>query len=523
MNNMAAETPSFAGDKRSFLSEGMAVVLFLAIAKFMLHCYFNNRYGYFRDEFNYMACGDHLAWGFVDQPPLVPFLIKICRWLFGDSLRSIRLIPALASSATVVLTAMIAREFGGHCFALALSALAIVVSPIYLSDGSLLTTNCLEPLLWTGCIYFAVLAVKRNDPRYWLWFGVVAGIGLEEKYSIGVLGFGIVIGLLLTAQRRVFLNRWIWLGAAAAFLIFLPNFIWNVQHHWPFVELMRNIKADGRDVALSPVEYFAQQLLIVHPFLAPIWITGLLAFLFSARLKPYRFLGWCYLAAFTVFAVLKGKNYYLGPIYPVYLASGAVVVENLVARSRQAWLKPALAALLVAGGAWLAAVVMPVLPVEQFIAYMDKLPFKIPRSEHSHARAVLPQHFADQFGWEEMVATVNQAYMRLSPEERPGCGIFAQNYGQAGAIDFFGRRYGLPPALSGHQTYFLWGPRGYSGNCLIVLDDTRESLEEKFERVEYVGTSDNPYALERNVPVYICRGAKFGSLAEVWPSLKKWR
>ena len=523
MNNIAAETPSFPGDKRSFLSEGMAVVLFLAIAKFLLHCYFNNRYGYFRDEFNYMACGDHLAWGFVDQPPLVPFLIKICRWLFGDSLRSIRLIPALATSAVVIVTAMIAREFGGRRFGLALTALAIVVSPIYLSDGSLLTTNCLEPLLWTGCIYFAVLAVKRSDPRYWIWFGVVAGIGLEEKYSIGVLGFAMVIGLLLTEQRRIFLNKWIWLGAAAAFLIFLPNFIWNVQHHWPFVELMRNIKADGRDVALSPGAYFAQQVLIVHPFLAPIWITGVLAFLFSARLKPYRFLGWCYLAAFTVFAVLKGKNYYLGPIYPVYLASGAVVVENLIARSRQAWLKPALAALLLAGGAWLAPVIMPVLPVEQFIAYMGKLPFKIPRSEHSHERAVLPQHFADQFGWEEMVATVNQAYTRLSPEERPGCGIFAQNYGQAGAIDFFGRRYGLPPALSGHQTYFLWGPRGYSGNCLIVLDDTWESLEEKFERVEYVGTSDNPYALERNVPVYICRGAKFGSLPEIWPSLKKWR
>jgi dolichyl-phosphate-mannose-protein mannosyltransferase len=523
MNNVTAEIPSSPGDERAFLSEGMTAVLFLALAKFLLHCYFNNRYGYFRDEFNYMACGDHLAWGYVDQPPLIPFLAKICRWLFGDSLRSIRLVPALAASAVVVVTAMIARELGGRRFALLLAALAIVVSPILLSDGSLLTTNCLEPLLWTGCIYFAVLAVKRNDPRYWIWFGVVAGIGLEEKYSIAVLGFGIAIGLLLTEQRRVFLNKWIWLGAGAAFLIFLPNFLWNVQHHWPFVELMRNIKAEGRDVALSPAAYFAQQVLIVHPFLAPVWITGVLTFLFSARLKPYRFLGWTYLAAFTVFTVLKGKNYYLAPIYPVYLAAGAVVVESLIARIRQAWLKPALGAVLLAGGAWLAPVIMPVLPVDQFIAYMAKLPFKIPRSEHSHMRAILPQHFADQFGWEEMVATVNQAYTRLSPEERPVCGIFAQNYGQAGAIDFFGRRYGLPPALSGHQTYFLWGPRGYSGNCLIVLDDTREFLEEKFERVEYVGMSDNQYALERNVPVYICRGAKFGTLADIWPSLKKWR
>jgi hypothetical protein len=510
--------------KQSFLADGMPIVLVLALANFLMHLYFNNRYGYFRDEFDYMACGDHLAWGYVDHPPLIPFLIKICRLVLGDSLRSIRFLPALATSAAVILTAMIARELGGRRFAIVLSALSFIAVPIYLSDGSLLTTNCLEPLLWMGCVCFAIMAIKRDDPRYWLWFGVVAGLGLEEKYSIAVLGFGIVLGLLLTERRRIFVNKWFWLGGALAFLIFLPNFLWNVQHHWPFVELVRNIKADGRDVALSPAAYFAQQVLIVHPIVAPIWIIGVLAFLFSARLKPYRFLGWSYLVAFTVFVVLKGKNYYLGPIYPVYLAAGAVVIESFIARSRQVWLKPALVTLILAGGAWLSPVVMPVLPVDQFISYMNKLPFKVPRSEHSHMRAILPQHYADQFGWEEIVATVNQAYQKLSSEERSSCAIFAQDYGQAGAIDFFGRRYGLPPALSGHQTYFLWGPRGYSGNCMIVLDDSREELEGLFEHVEYVGKSaDNPYALEREIPVFLCRGAKFGSLAQLWPQLKKWR
>jgi 4-amino-4-deoxy-L-arabinose transferase-like glycosyltransferase len=516
--------PALDNQRQSFLADGMLVVLFLALANFLLHLYFNNQYGYFRDEFDYMACGNHLAWGYVDQPPLIPFLTKLSWLVLGDSLRSIRIIPALATSAAIILTAVLARELGGRRFAMVLSAVAFIAVPIYLSDGSLLTTNCLEPLLWTGCIYFAILAIKRDDPRYWLWFGVVAGVGLEEKYSIAVLGFCIVLGLLLTEQRRIFGRKWIWLGGTLAFLVFLPNFLWNVQNHWPFVELMRNIKAGGRDVVLSPAAYLAQQVLIIHPMLAPIWIIGVLAFLFSARLKSYRFLGWCYLAAFAVFVILKGKNYYLGPIYPVYLAAGAIVIESYLARSRQVWLKPGLIILILAGGAWLAPVVMPVLPVEQFISYMGKLPFKVPRSEHSHMRAVLPQHFADQFGWEEMVAEVNEAYTKLSAEERAGCGIFAQDYGQAGAIDFFGRRYGLPPALSGHQTYFLWGPRGYSGNCLIVLDDTREVLDGLFEDVEYVGKSaDNPYALEREIPVFICRGAKFGSLAELWPRLKKWR
>jgi hypothetical protein len=374
-----------------------------------------------------------------------------------------------------------------------------------------------------GCVYFAILAIKRDDPRYWLWFGVVAGIGLEEKYSIAVLGFSLVLGLLLNEQRRAFASKWIWLGGAVAFVIFLPNLFWNVQNHWPFVELMHNIRAEGRDVVLSPLAFFAQQVLVAHPILAPVWILGVLAFLFSAKLKPYRFLGWTYLTAFTVFVVLKGKNYYLGPIYPVYIAAGAVVIERYIARSRQVWLKPAIVTITLASGAWLAPVVMPVLSVDHFISYMGNLPFKVPRSEHSHMRAILPQHFADEFGWEEIVATVNQAYIKLTPEERAGCAIMAQDYGQAGAIDFLGRKYGLPPALSGHQTYFLWGPRGYSGNCLIVLDDSRDVLEGLFEHVEYVGKSaDNPYALEREIPVFLCRGAKFGSLAKIWPRLKKW-
>jgi len=156
------------------------------------------------------------------------------------------------------------------------------------------------------------------------------------------------------------------------------------------------------------------------------------------------------------------------------------------------------------------------------LRYLNSLPFDVPRTENSHLSAALPQHYADQLGWPEMVAVVGQAWRSLSPEERPGCGVFAQNYGQAGAVDFFGRRYGLPPALSGHQTYYLWGPRGYSGSCLIVIADRKEALEDLFQRVELVGISDNPLALERHIPVFVCRGAKFGSLAQLWPRLKFW-
>src|SRR6202795_2065274 len=365
--------------QRSFFASCMGIAVAIALAKLLFHIYFNNRYGYFRDEFRYISCGDHLAWGYVDQPPLIPFLIHISRTVLGDSLRAIRFIPALASSLLVVQTAMLAREFGGRCFALLLSAITIVIAPQYLSNGSLLTTNCLEPNLWMGCAYFVILAVKRNNPRYWVWFGVVAGLGLQEKYSIAVFGFGVVIGLLLTPQRRVFLNPWIWIGGLAACVIFLPNLLWNIHYHWPFVELMHNIRAEGRDVILPLPQYFLQQTFLLDPITAPIWLTGLLALLFSSRLKPYRALGWCYLVCFTVFFILHGKNYYLAPVYPMLLAAGAVVIESAIegkngdapenTRSRRGWLKPVMVIVLLASGAHLAPVTVPVLSPDHFIAY----------------------------------------------------------------------------------------------------------------------------------------------------------
>lgn len=524
-NRMASATVTFAPRRNeiSSVKTGMAIIWAIALAKFLFHLYFNNRYGYFRDEFDYMSCGDHLAWGYVDQPPLIPFLIRITRAVLGDSLRAIRFVPALASSLLVVQTALIARELGGKLYALVLSAVTVLIAAQYLSDGSLLTTNCLEPNLWMGCAYFVVLAIRRGDPRYWLWVGVIAGIGMEEKYSIALFVFGIVAGLLLTEQRRTLLNKWIWLGGLAAFLIFLPNLLWNIHYHWPFLELMHNIRAEGRDVVLPAGQYFLQQLLLLNPLTAPIWIAGLIAFFVSPRMKPYRVLGWSYLICYGVFFALHGKVYYLAPVYPMLLAAGAVVIESALQAPRVAWLKPAIVVVLLANGAYLAPIVVPVFSPDRFIAYMRALPFKLPVMEHSHARAALPQWYADQFGWQEMVDETAVAWNELDPAERGDCGIFAQDYGQAGAIDFLGRPYGLPRSLSAHQTWFLWGPRGYSGNCMIVLDDRRERLEELWSNVHYVGISaENPYALEREIPVFICRGPKFGRLANLWPTLKKW-
>jgi len=512
----------------------MAIVWAIALAKLLFHIYFNSRYGYFRDEFDYISCGDHLQWGYVDQPPLIPFLTHVSRAVLGDSLRAIRFIPAFSSALLVVQAGAITRELGGRRYAQILTAICVALAPQYLSNGGLLGTNDLEPTLWMGCAYFAILAIKRDNPRYWIWFGVSAGLGLEEKYTIAVFGLGIVIGLLLTEQRRAFLNKWIWLGGVVAFLIFLPNILWNWHYDWPFVQLIRAIRAEGRDVVLGPAAWFFQQLLVVNLFAAPIWLAGLSALLLWPKLRPYRFLGWSYIVSYVVIFLQHGKNYYLAPIYPMLFAAGAAVLEAALDRRdldsphsgqpRLQWAKPVVAGLVALGGLYLAPITVPVFSPEHFLAYTKGLPFKLPINEHSHARAALPQWYSDQFGWKEIADETAVAWNRIPAVERADCGIFAQDYGQAGAIDFFDRKLGLPPALSGDRTYWLWGTHGYSGNCLIVLGDRRGRLSELFTEVEYVGNSaDNPWALESQIEVYICHKPKFGRLSEIWPKIKRWR
>jgi len=524
---MATSPVSVEAPKRdTLLSTGMAVVWAIALAKLLFHIYFNNRYGYFRDEFDYMSCGDHLQWGYVDQPPLIPFLTHISRAVLGDSLRAIRFIPALASSLLVVQAAVVARELGGRRYALLLTALCVALAPQFLSNGGLLSTNMLEPNLWLGCAYFVILAIKRNDPRYWIGFGIVAGLGMEEKYTIAVFGLGVVVGLLLTEQRRTFLNPWIWIGGLAAFVIFSPNLLWNLHYDWPFLQLIRAIRAEGRDVILGPLPFFSQQLLVVNPFAAPVWLAGLFALLFWRPLRPYRALGWAYLVSYTVIFLQHGKNYYLAPVYPMLFAAGAVAIDSVLGElpSRRAWLKPVIVSVVLLSGAYLSPIVVPMFSPERFLAYTKTLPFKLPVNEHSHTRAPLPQWYSDQFGWKEIANETAVAWNRIPQAERSDCGIFAQDYGQAGAIDFFGRREGLPGAMSGDRTYWIWGPHNYSGNCMIVLDDRKEVLESYWNQVEFIGRSaPNLYALEQQIPVFLCKGKTFDSWANVWPHLKRWR
>ncbi len=333
---------------KTLLGGGLSLVIAIAAAKLLLHLATASRYGYFGDELYFLACGEHLDWGYVDQPPLVAVVAWLVRHTLGTSLFAIRLPSALAGVALVVLTGLLAREMGGGRFAMGLAAVGSSLGFVYVVIHYLFTMNAFEPLFWTGCAYVLVRIVRTGDQRLWLAFGVLAGVGLQNKYSMAVNASGLVVGVVLSPERRGLARPWIWLGGALAFLIFLPNLIWNVQHGWPFFELMRNIRASGRDVALGPFEYVARQAFNMNPANLPLTLTGIGWLLLSARGRAFRPLGWAFLVTLATFIVTKGKDYYLAPAFATLFAAGAVGLEGATAMGRRRLLRVARGRLLLA-------------------------------------------------------------------------------------------------------------------------------------------------------------------------------
>jgi hypothetical protein len=500
----------------------LAVLGYVSLAAFVLHMLFNGRYGYFVDELYYLACSHHLDWGYVDQAPLIAVITWIERTTLGDSLHALRFLPAVADGLLVLVTGLIVSELGGRRYAQILACVTVIVAPLYLGLGNLLTMNAFEPLFWMGCAFVAIKIIKGGSPRLWLLFGLLAGVGLENKHSMVFFGFGFLAGLLLTPEHRFLRTQWFWLGGLVAFLIFLPNLVWEIQRGFPTIELLRNVQRSGRNVALSPANFLLQQILLMHPLSAPLWLAGLWYFLHDEVGRRFRVLGWTYIIVLLCFLILHGRVYYLAPAYPVLFAAGAVKFQQFAERGNRTWLKPAYVVVLLATGALVAPFAyFPILPVETYLAYSRALHLEPPQIEN-HRMGPLPQIYADMFGWREMAEAVAGVYNKLSPQDKQNCAIFGQNYGQAGAIDFFGAKMGLPNAISGHQSYFYWGPRHYTGECMIVMDDSPDRLSKLFDSWEKVATVYHPYSMPyQHFDVYLCRGLRW-PLAQVWPRLKNW-
>jgi len=500
-------------------------VYLIALIYFTLHLLTSTRYGYFRDALYYLACSEHLAFGYVDQPPLIPFLGWLTRHSLGTSLPALIFWPALAGASRIVLIAAFARELGARRFGIIFAAALGAAPAVWWIVDHQFAMNGLEPLFWGGLAYVVLRLINTANPKLWLAFGVIAGVGLLSKYSIVIFASALLAGILITRQRRILFTPWILAGGGIAFLLFLPNLIWNIQHDWPFLELMRNVRTTGKDVVLPPGQYLLQQVMMMNPVSFPFWFGGLLFYFCSRTAKSYRLFGYTFVLTIAAFMITHGKDYYSAPAYMLLFPAGAVATEALLGMrpKLQLVLRPACFVWLLLGIVSLLPLTLPVLQIETFVRYQSHLPFELPKTERSFIGESLPQYYADEFPWPGMVAAVAGVYHSLTPEEQQRVAIFGSNYGQAGAIDFFGPQYGLPKAISGHQNYFLWGPRQYTGDIVILLGGLEKEAREQFESVTVAATLQNPYAYRyENRPILLCRGLKW-DLQKEWGRVKNWR
>jgi 4-amino-4-deoxy-L-arabinose transferase-like glycosyltransferase len=353
---------------RQILQNDFAIVTVLALFKLIFHLATSSGYGYFRDELYYIAASKHLAWGYVDFPPFVAFITAITRILFGESLFALHLFPALAGALIVLLAGLMARELGGGKLAQGLAALAVLVAPQFLAFGALLTMDAFYQLWWALAAYVVILIFKRDDPRLWLAFGIIAGIGLMTKVTMAYFGGALVVGILLTPHRKYLASKWLWLGGVIALVIFSPYILWQIANGFPTLDFWK-MYASGKTYPVTPLEFIAQQIIIMNPLLLPLWLAGSVYYLFARDGIKHRPLGIAYVILFVVFMLQQAKSYFLAPAYPMLFAAGAFALEQFIARRAWSWLKPTYATLLIVSGALMAPMAMPLLPVEMFIEY----------------------------------------------------------------------------------------------------------------------------------------------------------
>ena len=496
----------------------LALPALLAAFVFALLICFAGRYGFHSDELYFLACAEHPTWGYVDLPPLLPWLTWFVMHTLGASLTAVRLYPALATAGTVVLVARLASELGGGRRAVITAALLSAITPVALAFGHILSTNALDMPLWTAAVLLLVRIEKTANPRLWLVFGAVAGVALMHKYSLAFYLAALAAGMLLSAWRRWLLNGWFWGGAAIALAITLPNILWQAHRQFPFLQLQHNINANHRTVILSPLEFFYAQALLVNLLSIAFVIAGAV-FFFTTPMKRFRALGWTFIAYLLLMYMLHAKDYLVTPVYPAMLAAGAVAVESWFSSK---WSRRLVAAYVIAACALSALMLpsfVPVLSIDAYGRYNQIMTLHRTEAEHN-THAAIPDYYSSCFGWQERTEAVARYYNALPAEERQKTAIFGRFYGQAGAIDHFGPALGLPKAIGSHHSYWYWGSRGYDGESVIVLDGDPEYLRQHCASVVLVADPKVRWARpDWERPIYHCRNLD-RDLTTVWDSYR---
>jgi hypothetical protein len=495
------------------------LLLALICVKLLINLVFAQPYGYFRDEFFYLQLSERLTDGPIDMPLLAPALLWLARMLLGESLTVLHLFPVLAGCLVIGVSVQIVRELGGNRFAQLLAGLCTLLAPVNLGINSTFSYDSFDQLFWVLSLYFVFKVLKNENSKNWLGFGVAAGLGLLTKQTMLILGFALTLALLSTSARKYFRDRWIWLAAGIALLGLLPYLIMQIQLDWPILNYVQ-FYSSAKTYPVSPLEFLFFQIISQNPLTLPVWLSGLIYLLF-ARTKPFRPIGLTTLFLFGIFVFLQVKFYFLAPVYPLLFAFGSVWFSEFLAKKNWRWLAKAYIPVIILSGTLLAPFALPLLPVDDFIFYSKgpggNLGLKQERNEENE----LPQFFADRFGWPELAAEVVRIYQNLSPEEQKQVYVFTGNYGEAGAIQFFGKSAGLTRILSGHGQYFYWGPGECTGKIMITVGISREPLERIFKNVTLAGVFTCRYCMpyENRLPIFLCRDLLL-PMQQLWPTLQ---
>lgn len=464
-----------------WLSSAAAVALLLAVS---------GRYGFHRDELYFIVAGRNLDWGFVDQPPLTPLVARISETLFGTSPTALRILPALAVGLVAVLAAAMARHFGGGRLAQTFAAFSAGFTGVLLGEGHLLSTAVFDYAFWAVGLWILVKILDGADAKWWLALGLTVGVGIQNKYTVGLFAAAVLVGLLFTRQRRILASPLPWLGALIAVSVALPNLIWQADHGWPQLEVAEALRArsDG-PLAFVVLQVGLLSLTLVIPAAVGFWWLAR-----SEQARPWRLFPIAYGLLFVAFLATGGKAYYIAPMYTVLLAAGALWFERLSAPGRR-WMSVVAGAGVVIG----LFVALPVLPVEQ--------------SGSLDATGEL----GETVGWPDLIDQIGVAVEMIPAEQRGGAVVFTGSYGEAGAVDVLGPDAGLPPAASGHNNYWLWGPPTAHGP-VIGVGFVGPLLETICPGLERIGTLGNPFDVENEVmgqPLFLCLDPS-GQLSDVW-------
>ncbi|RTQ46096.1 glycosyltransferase family 39 protein [Hymenobacter gummosus] len=505
----SVSAPAFPAARPGRLGAGLLAV---AAAKFLGQLLLSGRYGLHRDEYLYLDMGRHLAWGYKEIPPLLAPLAGLTRAVFGHSVVGVKFFPALFGALTVLLAGLIARRAGGGRGAQLAAGVAVAVAPVYLAMHGLLQPNFLDVFFWTLYGYLIVRFVHTHEPRLLLWLGAAIGLGLLAKYTTAFYVLALLLALLLTPEERPWLaTRWFAGGVALALLIFLPNLVWQATHHWPVLGHMHKLQ-ETQLTNVSPLSFLVEQLPMTLAG-APLWLAGLW-FGFTRAGRPYRPLVLAYFFVIGLLLLSRGKNYYAAAVYPPLMALGAVYLER---KSRPLLLGALALGLLLTLP--LVPALLPVLSVERLARYVRALPVQALTRWEDGRQHQLPQDVADMQGWDEYAPLVQRALQRLPPQERAHCIVYGDNYGQAGALNWFGPALGLPRAytLNGSNSYWMPAPDSVTAFIYANEGDQPEDLKQAFRTMEVVGRVQNPYARVRGSEVLLFRHPK----ADLRPFVRK--